>query len=226
MCNFISFLKRCGVTSLLVIVFAMSLSAQAYISEFSESKFFIPEDVESVDFPKQGVAEYKLDGSIFFGNSKFDKIYVSNQGWLSFDEKADINRLRSEDNVESLIAPVVSYIGTEIYSGYTVVHKTMNLNNMRCEVFIWKDADLATQAFLFENGDIQIAVKASKNSLKQILETKGNFVFGIIEPGLANGFFPFELPNLKKNEVEYEYFLDGKMLYFKNQYNPLNASNR
>jgi len=211
--------RRFIVFSLLFSVLLLPMFAQSYSVEYSVMKSVPTSDFEDVAIVKQSLTQVALTAPVMFGNQKYSSVFVSTQGWLSYQSDANVKQMQNEIGSGSMIAPFVSYQGHDIYSGYAVSHKTMELYGQNCEVFVWKDSDLMTQVFLFENGDIRFAAIPATKTLKETLEMKGNFFSGVIEPGLASGYFPFELPFLKKEEMIAEHLFNGKMFFYKNRYN-------
>ncbi len=172
-------------------------------------------DYTQIENPNQISSNFekvKIGFPFNFNNKKNETIFISNEGWLSFDRNTSLKAIINKEETNSFISPLTFFNEYEATQNYDISFYQGKDKNGDFFVVQWIGEEIAFQTFLFENGSIEFTYSPNIINYKNKFESRKNYTFGIINSKLAIGHFPFEIKRKEIQQIESSFLLKNESL--------------
>lgn len=195
---------------LFVVYLSTSLFSFAQIQELKTKEYFKINDAKQIHVFENNILKIEMNLSVDLIADKKQYIYVSNEGWCSFENIQNFNSVLNGE-AKSFISPLVLYDGYEILGYYKVSYKRIKDEDKNCFVIQWEKEDISFQAHIYEN-DIKFSYSINKEHFQSY--SGYDYYFGIIDNNNVLGYFP-ELCNV--DEYNQDFIFKNNSFAKKNQ---------
>ncbi len=195
----------------IILVTQTSVNSQNYSHKIEGLDYVEIENAEKIIFTNNELQHVKTGFPILFNEKEYGYIFVSNEGWLSFDENISIEELAGKGQVNSFISPLLFINKYEATETYNVSIKRNNDNI----IVQWENADFAFQAHLLEDGKIEFKYNIDLNDItNRKLKNNKAYLLGIVNNNFTTGHFPFSIINKKAQQIETSFLKEQNSIIF------------
>jgi len=196
----------------LAITFVNAQKIDSYSFEVNGNDYVC---IENSNQLTQAFQEVQLGFNFSFNSHKYDYIYVSDEGWLSFNKNTSITGLTDNSGINSFISPILFFDKNGNQERYKTSFILKNIDNKNCLITQWENKNVKFQAFLFESGEIEFKYDFDILLIKsQIENDQRSILYGIINKDYAiGGGFPVNL-HKKYLNTSYDFFSKKSSIKF------------
>lgn len=187
--------------------------SQNYSYFLNRSDYVSIENQNFINFKSETTKKIKIDFPITYNGKQFQEIYVSQEGWISFEENTNPTEIFETGNSSSFITPLY-FLDESSKENYSVSYDIIKKSNNKHLIIQWENENLSFQCLLYENGNIEFKYNNKIEFLKEKLASTDKYTFGIMNSQIAVGNFAFDDKYKKKSTIKHDFLYKNASIVF------------